>query len=503
MTKFQRSPIFFIRTIWKLEPQAVKEECQKEVDNYIRLSQFDKIKKEHFEKFVRGKNFTWQQWQLLVAVEQALIYGRNKISVVSGRGTGKSATMAWLVIWYLFCHYDAQVGATAPTTEQMHDVLWKEVALWMGKMPKGLQDLFDWQAGYIRVKERPETWFARARTARKEAPEAMSGLHGENVLILADEASGVPDEIFMAAEGSMTGPNVLTILISNGTRNEGYFYDTHHDEQSDWVTLGFNSEDSPIVESGFVELKDAKSSGNHDSDDYKVNVLGQFPSSETMDDHGWVSLVTEVAQVSEDTEFSGGRKVMAVDPSGEGDDTTVWVIRDNFVARVVATEVTSSEKSVASRTLELMREHEIRPEDVVIDNFGIGANVSKEMLLLDHKASVTSMNWGEEARDEEAFINLRAEACFNAREWLLRGGAVVGDELKKEILAYQYKNTLSGKKQILDKVRLKKKLRRSPDRGDAFFMSFIGGADLSPSRSDLRMMVDDGQSVDDGKFSAI
>jgi hypothetical protein len=108
-------------------------------------------------------------------------------------------------------------------------------------MKPELSDLFDWTAGYIRVKENPETWFARARTARKEAPEAIAGVHGDYVMIAVDEASGVPEEIFKSAEGSLTGANVLVLLIGNGTRNEGYFYDTHHAFAYMWQTASFDS----------------------------------------------------------------------------------------------------------------------------------------------------------------------------------------------------------------------------------------------------------------------
>lgn len=349
----------------------------------------------------------------------------------------------------------------------------------MDKMPQELKDLdlFDWQTGYIRIKERPETWFARARTARKESPEAIAGLHGEHVFIIVDEASGVPDEIYRAAEGSTAGPNVLVILIGNGTRNTGYFYDTHHTDKTNWRTFSFNSEESPIVEEGYVERMEAKY--GRDSDEFRKRVSGGFPAAEQMDVLGWIPLLTDnqINRVPVDIEFVG-RKMMGVDPSGEGDDATVWAIRDNFHARVVATEASSNEKTVAQKTYDLMREFGIDAADVVIDNFGIGANVAKEMLLLNHTASVTAVNWGEDAGDEEVYLNKRAECCFEAKKWFSRGGAIVGDELQRDIIGYMYCNTLSGKRRILDKPRLRQKLGRSPDRGDAFFLTFYFGADL-------------------------
>lgn len=480
MMKFQQSPLYFIEKVWELRPQPVKEECRPEVEEYLKNGELEKIKKKHFDRFVKGKHITWQQWVILLAVEEALKTGKNKITVVTGHDIGKSATMAMLIVWYLFCYLDSQIGATAPTSEQIHDVLWKEVAKWMGEMPQELKelDLFEWQSGYIRVKEKPETWFARARTARKENPEAIAGLHGDHVLIIADEAPGVPDEIFRSAEGSLTGPNTLVILIGNGTRNTGYFYDTHHTDKAHWRTLSFNSEDSPIVKEGYIERMEAKY--GRDSDEFKIRVMGGFPAAEQMDAQGWIPLLTDnqVNRVSAGIEFVAGRKILGIDPAGEGDNLTTWVLRDNFHARVIATEADSTEKTIALKTSELVKEHGIDWGDVILDNFGVGANVARELLLIDHTAGITAINWGEDASDEEVYLNKRAECCFAAKEWFARGGGIVGDELQRDITAYMYRNTMSGKRQILDKPRLVQKLGRSPDRGDAFFLTFYHGADL-------------------------
>jgi phage terminase large subunit len=478
MERFQESPLFFIKTIWGLDPQPIREEYKEFVNACLESREFEKIQAKYFEKFVRGEHITWQQWLIVWAVE----HGVNKISVVAGHGIGKDMICSLLIIWFLFCHYQAQVGATAPTSELLHDVLWKEIAVWMGKMPAEIQDLFEWQSGYIRVNEEAERWFARARTARKEAPEAIAGLHGDYVLILADEASGIPDEIYRSAEGSMTGPTVLVILIGNGTRNIGYFYDSHHEDKDEWQTFSFSSEDSPVVEEGYVERMVAKY--GRESDEFKIRVLGGFPASEQMDDQGWVPLLADgQAHMSVNPiAFSPGRKVLAIDPSGEGDDLTTWVLRDNFFARVIASEAMSNSKEIAFKTLELAKEFKVEPTDIIIDNFGVGANVKAEVLLLDQKYNVKAMNWGEEAQDEDVYLNKRAECCFRAREWFMKGGMIYGEELKRDVLAYTYRNNLSGKRQIVMKPKLKKRLGRSPDRGDAFFMTFYNAVDLKTDK---------------------
>lgn len=469
--RFQLSPIFFIETMWGLVPQPVKAEYVGTVEGLVESGRQSELKPVYFENFIRGKHITWQQWKFLISVERAIQKkDKQKISIVSGHGTGKSSSLSWVIIWYLFCFEDSQIGATAPTSEQIHDVLWKELALWLGKLPSDIKDVFEWSAGYVRVKERPETWWARARTARKEAPEAIAGLHGEHVLVVADEAAGIPDEIYRAAEGSLTGANTLVILISNGTRTQGYFYDTHHGDSNNWQVLSFNSEDSPIVEEGYI-LRMIEKYGR-ESDEFKIRVSGGFPSSEQMDDAGWIPLISDKQIIQVSGSPFVGKKWLGIDPSGEGDDTTRWVLRDRFQARVVATEATSNDKGIARKTYQLIKENELDPNNVIVGNFGTGADVRAELLLLDHNMDIRTVNEGDKANDYEVYINRRAEMCFRGRTWLIRGGGIEGDELKRDITGFLYKNDRKGRKQILDKPSLKKRLGRSPDRGDAFFMTF-------------------------------
>src|SRR4030088_3272469 len=100
-------------------------------------------------------------------------------------------------------------------------------------MPDGVRQQYEWQATYVRMKDSPETWFARAITASKESPEALSGAHHENQMLIADEASGIESNaIFDAASGSLTNNNYLFIMISQGIRSIGYFYDSHHSGMS-------------------------------------------------------------------------------------------------------------------------------------------------------------------------------------------------------------------------------------------------------------------------------
>lgn len=446
MLSWQNSPIKFIKDIWGLTPER---------DNNL---------------FRKGKHITWQQHDILMAIEEALTpQGKKKISVVSGHGVGKTTIFAWLLIWYLMCHRDAQVPCTAPTADQLHDVLWKNVKLWINRMPEGFQPLFNVTGGYVRMVQSPETWFARAKTARKESPEALAGIHGDYVLFLIDEASGVPEEIYQTGEGSLTGENTLVLMISNGTRNEGYFYDSHNRYSHMWRTLQFSGIESPIVQDDYVNGIVEKY--GEESDEYKIRVLGQFPDSENMDERGWVPLIQE-SQIIKiyDIPFIG-RVKLGIDPAGEGSDATVMTGRDDFVAKTLAKEAISSSRSIARTADEVVQDIGIKEEDVIVDNFGEGANVARDMALLNHRYSVNAVNWGEKP-DEEEYLNKRAECYMRARKWLLSGGMVTSDHLIKELCKIKYKRNERGKIKIMDKPTMKRIMGKSPDHADSFALTF-------------------------------
>lgn len=466
--KFQRSPIFFIKTMWGLIPQPLKEDY-KDIAKSVPLKDY---KAHWFKPFIKGKHITWQQWVILLAVEKGLRGEASKrITVKSGHGIGKDTTLSWAILWFLFCFEDAQVPCTAPSREQLHDILWKECKIWLDRMPERASKLYEWRYGYIRMKEAPETWFARARTAKKEAPEALSGVHGDHVLFGIDEGSGVHDEIFNTAEGALTGPNVLILMISNPTRLIGYFYDSHHADAHNWQNLSFDSEESPIVDWDYVDRIEEKH--GRGSDEWRKRVSGKFPKEDSVDDQGYVPLLTkaDIKEV-EDADFIGERK-MGIDPAGAGRDKTEWLIRDSFKAKSVLTEKKSTPKTIAQKTLTLMTHHYVDPGAVWIDNFGEGANVAVEIALAQPKYKTNPVSFGDRNCDV-TFLNKRAEMYWRIKDWFRTGGAIVKDvELKKQLLSIRYREELSGKIKIMSKREMKKLSISSPDIADALALTFF------------------------------
>ena len=236
-----------------------------------------------FEPFQSGKMLTWHQTEIFLAVRRAVRgEASRKISIKSGHGVGKSSGISILIIWFMFCFEDCKIPCTAPTATQMHDVLWAELSVWHRKLPEPIKNAFEWTAAYFRVKEKSESWFARARTAKKEQPEALAGIHANDVMVIADEASGIDDVIFNAGKSALTNPNTLFIMISNPTRLVGYFYNSFNGNRDTFQNLSFNGEESPIVDRKFVD--DIIGEHGIDSDEYRIRVRGLFPRADSVDD---------------------------------------------------------------------------------------------------------------------------------------------------------------------------------------------------------------------------
>lgn len=72
---------------------------------------------------------TWQEEAAMDLVQ------RNKVAIKSGQGVGKTAFEAATFLWFLTCFLNARIVCTAPTKQQLNDVLWSEVAKWMAGSP--------------------------------------------------------------------------------------------------------------------------------------------------------------------------------------------------------------------------------------------------------------------------------------------------------------------------------------------------------------------------------
>ena len=270
--------------------------------------------------------FQPDDWQVKAA--RAIAEGR-RLAVRSGQGVGKTAFEANVVLWFLACFPYPRVVCTAPTRQQLNDVLWAEIAKWM-ESSQILGLLLNWTKTRVYMRGYEKRWFAVARTATK--PENMQGFHEDNMLFVVDEASGVADPILEAVLGTLSGPNNKLLYCGNPTKATGGFADAFGRDAATWYTMTVSSRDSPRTNKDNIAALEAKYGAN--SNVVRVRVDGLPPLAE--DDVFIPISIAEQATMNEPVEhIRPSRIAIGVDVARFGDDQTVISTNiDNDIVRI-------------------------------------------------------------------------------------------------------------------------------------------------------------------------
>ena len=407
-------------------------------------------------------------WQL--ATLTALRDGELKISIRSGHGVGKSALLAWILIWFLCTRYPAKIAATAPSAHQLNDILWSEVNMWIRRKKTELASQFDVKADKINLIGGGLECFAVARTARKEAPDALQGMHSENMLFLMDEASGIDEVIFEVAAGALSTPGSIQILAGNPLRKSGYFYRTHLEGSGFWK-IKVASTEAKQVSQQFVE--DMKKSYGEDSNTYKVRVLGEFPDA---DDDTLIPYEHIESACNRDTVVKRTKAVWGFDPARYGNDTACLVKR--FPRGVLEDPKVWVKLSTMELVGRLKNEYdrtpsEERPDVIYVDSIGIGAGVVDRALEVGLPVVGINVSESPAILGETAF-RMRDELWLLAAQWLETREVKIPafQRLVTELSAIKKGFTSGGKTRVESKDDMKKRTMRSPDVGDAFVLTF-------------------------------
>ncbi|MCD6674856.1 MAG: hypothetical protein LT106_18640 [Burkholderiaceae bacterium] len=419
-----------------------------------------------FAEEVFGAAPTDQQWQ----ASRGLVE-RRRVTIRSGHGTGKSAFMAWCVLWFQSCYFPCKVPCTAPTGHQLSDILWAEIASWHRKMRDTVPELaaeFEWSSERFSMASHPQESFAVARTSRPERPEALQGFHSENVLFLIDEASGVPEVVFQVAEGALSTEGAFVVMAANPTREEGYFYDSHHRMRDRWAALHWDGEESLLVSRQYIE--DMRAKYGVDSPIYQVRVKGNFVTAAD----GVIPLeLCESAKIREIARTPGADVRWGLDVARFGDDSTALAKRAGNVQLEPTKEWFGKDtmQTVGLLKMEYDGARE-KPDTILVDVIGIGAGVvdrGREIGL-----PVIGVNVAESASADTRYARLRDELWFLGRDWLERRDCKLADDdpLIGELTTPKYSILSNGKLKVESKDEMKKRGVASPNRADAWLLTF-------------------------------
>ena len=405
---------------------------------------------------------------------QAIADGERRISIRSGHGTGKSAAASWAMLWYFLMHYPNKVVVTAPTSSQLFDALFAEMKRWINELPPAFQSVLNVKSDRVEHTSAPSEMFISARTSRAETPEALAGVHSEHVMLIVDEASGVPEQVFEAAAGSMSGHNATTIMLSNPTRSSGTFFESQNRLADSWWTRRWSCVDSPLVSDEFIE--EMKLRYGEDSNAFRIRVLGEFPQA-----HDDTIIPFHLVETATHRDIEGDSdlpSVWGLDVSRFGNDKTALCKRQGSVV----TEIRSWAGLDLMQTVgRVVAEYEAllpskQPREILVDSIGLGSGVVDRLRELG--LPVRGINVAEAPSMGATYLNLRSELWFKTKAWFEDRACKLpkDDQLVAELTGIRYSFTSSGKMKAESKDEMRKRGLASPDLADALCLTMASDA---------------------------
>jgi phage terminase large subunit len=414
----------------------------------------------------------WQREEL-----EALDNGETKLSIRSGHGVGKTAFCSWCALHFLLFRDDVKVIVTSPSLKQLTDGLIPEIQKWVNRLPKWMSMQLEITSERLTRKPNNKNNFVSFRTARKENPEALAGVHAQSVLIIVDEASGVDEVVYETGQGALSTVGSIAILIGNPTKPSGFFYKTHNELSDLWRTRKVTCMQSSRVSEDYI--KSQERTYGRDSREFKVRVLGDFPDS------GANAVIprsyVESAQ-GRDIEPSRDGRVWGIDP-GRGGDPSGFIDRtDNAIldiAEVRVDDVMRLTGWVVGRWNTTPQSK--RPLSIFVDAIGLGAGIADRLSELG--LPVVAVNVAEVASMSDRYVRLRDELWFETRHWFEPMTVVVPtkeenpliEKLTHELSSVESEYMSNGKLQVESKEKMKRRGVKSPNLADALCLTFAGG----------------------------
>lgn len=419
-----------------------------------------------------------------------------KIAIKSGQGVGKTGIEAVALLWFLCCFPFPRVVATAPTKQQLHDVLWSEVSKWLSKSPL-LSAMLKWTKTYIYMTGYEKRWFAVARTATK--PENMQGFHEDNMLFIVDEASGVADPIMEAILGTLSGVNNKLLLCGNPTKTNGTFYDAFNKDSGMYRTYTVSSLDSTRTNKD--SIKSLIKKYGKDSNVVRVRVLGDFPNNEDDVFFSTAEIYKSInTEISLDTQKALGLNGYSKDPSKIysvdvgcdvarfGGDKTVITYKVNELCYIYKKINGKDTTWTAGNLAELYRyiKTVLKYDGIVpikIDNGGIGGGVIDQLIATKKASSfyddmrVCPVNFGQPTKNK--FYYDTTTVMMGVIKDLITPYDDEGNELPSQLIlpkdediigeftCRKYGFVAGGRQKVESKDEMKERNLPSPDTADS------------------------------------
>ena len=477
-----------------------------------------------FCKSILGALLIWKgQEEILQSVVD------YQITVVpSGHSTGKTASSAFIAIWWLTTRYKARVIVTAPTWRQLQTVFYAEVNRWYNKSLLKEFDFFLLKQNIMQFnsEEYKKEWYMLPVSPKN--PDALQGQHGDksliveeimqelgieiietddqitevielmksqkvadkklkdNILVSIDEASGVDDKIPEVLEG--TDPTRM-VVFGNMTRTDGFFYEWAYnikDKAINVITL--SSYDSPFMSD--EQIKSMERRYGVDSDVVNVRLRGLPPTGNANS-----AIPRRLAESCIDIEpktIMENIEVMGLDPARYGGDYTVGY---SSTGSSYFLEFYYNKESTMNCIGAVIRWCQRTPEKfhyLFLDTSGLGGPIADRIIeIIDEDYTHRNVegytpklpNFKLEQiynngvpRDTEEYVNTITEMFFLLKERLENKQVIIpnDNELVQDLTSRAYGFDSNGRLLIEKKDKFKERIGRSPGKGDAFLLCSYG-----------------------------
>jgi len=412
-------------------------------------------------------------WQTEVLLEIGDIVSRGetvKIQVSSGNGVGKSCLMAWIINWFADTRVRGQGVATANTKPQLDSKTWREVAKWW-KMSINKHRHKHTATKFYEV-DNPEDWFVSAIAWNEDKPEAFAGTHDAAVLLIMDEASGIPSIIWEYAEGACTTKGTIWLAFGNPTRNTGRFAENMEGRfKHRWKTHKVDSRTAKKANQ--KEIQEWIEDYGEDSDYVRIHVKGELPragSSQLIPS----DVITTCREFDAPFDLYAHMPVIiGVDPARFGDDESVICIRQGRKVHPMIGYRGLDGPALARMVIDQIKYY--NAQWWCVDGVAVGSSPVDSLRLFGYGSGLIDVNMGGNADDKKQFYNRRAEAYVRLRDYLKAGADIPNDnELQVQLTAIEYMAATNDRQlQLKTKKDTKKDLNgKSPDRADALSLTF-------------------------------
>ena len=404
-------------------------------------------------------------------------YRALRRAVASGRGIGKSALVAWLIIWMLTTRIGSTVVVSANTEAQLRTVTWGELTKWVTmainahwweiSATKLLPAQWLTELVERDLKKGSRYWAAEGKVWSEENPDGYAGVHNhDGMMVIFDEASGIPDSIWSVASGFFTEqiPDRYWLAFSNPRRNTGYFFECFNSKRDFW--------DCDQIDSRTVEGTDRAiyqqiiDEYGADSREARVEVYGEFPREG--DDQFISPVMVDEAMKRKPYKDATAPVIIGIDPARGGADATLIIVRQGRDLLRILRYKGEDTMMIAGRIINAIEEY--RPALTIIDEGGLGYGILDR--LMEQRYKVRGVNFGWKSKNPVVWLNKRSEIWCHMRDWL-RSAHLPNDRLlKTDLTGVHLKMNSTGAIQLESKKEMKARGLASPDSADALALTF-------------------------------